>query len=192
MEALLNHQDQKNFLQMSLKGYLHFRFLYFAQKSKLKIADLEEQLAQVEKQRDDLEQQLQQSRAQSILEEKQQGVLQPHAGSCKGLNAFHDHAHADRCAQNPAALVKLPPAAKTAACISEPANPALTPSHAANLAALAAEIQRMLEAGSSEEACRFLMEVRCMQLGVGSTWQVAIQSYHNTVLIHARRSTFIY
>lgn len=56
--------------------------------------------------------------------------------------------------------------------------------HAVQIGLLAAECEQMLEAGMTEEACRFLMEVRSMQLAAHSTRHVRALSASPAQALH--------
>ena len=147
-----------------------FRFL--SQKWKALAAGLEAQIEQVKQENNILKQQLQQQEGKEV-QPKSMGY-ESHPAVLKS-SAFVDIVFtSEETSLEPSSCKKAAHsseqlAEKSARGPLQDGEPDISELHAVQIGVLAAECEQMLEAGMTEEACRFLMEVRSMQLAAHST-----------------------
>lgn len=138
--------------------------LCLSQKWKSLAASLENEIRQVKQQRDHF--QLHLKERQTAIYSSAQHVHQSGTGPAEGSqNTRHQEttvACAELCEQQEMDLASSMPS--SADSRADTLVLALTKAYAAQLAPLAAESERMLSTGMTQEACHFLMQVRSMQL----------------------------
>ncbi len=153
-----------------------------SQKWKSLAASLEDEIRQVKQQRDHLQLQLEEKRAAISSSSQPDDVHQPGPGQAEDshVSRHQDTARAcaELCKQQEMDLISSMPS--NAEWCADALNRNFARACAARLRPLAAESEQMLSTGMTQEACRFLMEVRSMQLAT----QVCLPNTSNCITLH--------